>query len=41
MTRTTRSAGFPARFLMLARQTFEVNVAFHYRAPWAPRRDAA
>jgi hypothetical protein len=35
MTRTLRAAGFPARFLMLARQTFEVSVAIQYRAPWA------
>ncbi len=34
MNRNMRAAGFPARFFMLARQTFEVSVAIHYRAPW-------
>jgi len=35
MNRTLRAAGFPARFLMLARETFAVSVAIHYHAPWA------
>jgi|GEM_PF-2063800 hypothetical protein len=42
MNRTMRAAGFPARFLMLARETFEVSVAIHYHAPWAhTARDSA
>jgi len=35
MNRDRRAAGFPARFLMLARETFEASVAIHYHAPWA------
>jgi hypothetical protein len=34
MNRHLRVAGFPARFLMLARDTFEASVAIHYHAPW-------
>ena len=34
MTRDLRAAEIPARFFMLARRTFEVSVAIHYRAPW-------
>jgi hypothetical protein len=35
MVRLVRSAGFPARFLTLARETFEASVAIQYDAPWA------
>ena len=34
MNRSMRPAGFPARLLVLARETFEVSVAIHYDAPW-------
>lgn len=34
MHRPLRAAGFPARLLMLARDTFEASVAIHYHAPW-------
>jgi len=35
--RPVRPAGFPARLMMLARETFEVSVAIHYAAPWQRR----
>ena len=34
MNRPMRPAGFPARLLVLARETFEASVAIHYDAPW-------
>ena len=44
MNRYVRPAGFPARLLVLARETFEASVAIHYDAPWkrsAAARDAS
>ena len=35
MLHTPQTAGFAARLLMLARETFEASVAIHYYAPWA------
>jgi len=34
MLRFARPAGFPARILMLVRDTFAASVAIHYDAPW-------